>query len=156
MYDILSSSHSICLCPSMSFPLYLPLRQIKRSDGRLSKVQERVALRQLTSLLTRLDQSLPQFSVREVRRLLGSRERLERLHERGREELWAEFGFCLEVCESRLVGGGRGVAISQGKVPTGHLVALYPGTYVRSWVFGVQSVIWSTIASISVKQIMYH
>ncbi|CAI8025140.1 SET domain-containing protein 9, partial [Geodia barretti] len=101
---------------------------VKRSDGRLSRVREKQAVRQLTSLLARLDRTLPRVTARDTRRVLGSQERLKSLHETGREGLWEEFGFCLDVCESRLTGGGRGVAISQGKVPAGHLVALYPGT----------------------------
>ena len=40
------------------------------------------------------------------------------------------FGFSLEVCGSRLEGGGRGVVVREGRVPSGHLVGLYPGTLV--------------------------
>ena len=90
-------------------------------------------MRQLTSLLARLDRALPRVTARDTRRVLGSQERLKLLHETGREGLWEEFGFCLDVCESRLVGGGRGVALSQGKVPAGHLVALYPGKLWILW-----------------------
>ena len=126
----------MCVCV---YWWYGPLpSQVKRSDARLSKVREKTALAQLSALLTRLDKTLPRGSVKDTRRLLGNRERLRALHERGRAGLWEEFGFCVDVCDSRLEGGGRGVVVSEGKVPTGHLVALYPGMHLCLYVLNAQ------------------
>ena len=49
------------------------------------------------------------------------------LSSRGRAVLRETFQFELSLKESRLVGGGRGVFVSRGDVPVGHIVGLYPG-----------------------------
>ena len=125
---------------------------MKCSDIRLSRAQETKALAQLVSLLTHLDQTLPPSTPRSARQMLGSEKRLQDLQERGRETLLEEFGFCLEVCASRLEGVGRGVAVSQGRVPSGHLVGLYPGKLL--WLryqlaYGLWWVAWHITREIS-------
>lgn len=115
-----------------NFDGFSPCRQVKRSDARLSTDKERKAVAQLSGLLARLDKALPPCSsVRETRRGLRDGDWLRRCHERGEEELQEEFGFSVGVSESRLPdGGGKGVVVSEGNIPAGHLVALYPGQYI--------------------------
>lgn len=101
--------------------------QVKHSKTCLDPAQEKTVLSQLTSLLNQLDIALPQYSVKEYRQLLKREGELRDLQERGREVLRKEFGFSLEVCTSHLKEGGKGVIVTDGRVPSGHLVGLYPG-----------------------------
>ncbi|CAH1776027.1 unnamed protein product [Owenia fusiformis] len=50
------------------------------------------------------------------------------LHMKNMEKLYDTTGFVIDRCPSQLIGGGRGVAVTRGKIPKHSLVALYPGT----------------------------
>ena len=105
---------------------------MRHSDARRSAVQETTALTQLSSLLHQLHTALPQHSVKEHRRLLQCERELRLLNKRGRDVMREVFGFTLEVCPSQLAGAGRGVVVTEGRVPSGHLVGLYPGMHINT------------------------
>lgn len=93
----------------------------------MNAVKEKQALTQLSSLTQALDEALPTYAVKEYRTLLRRHDELRSLHMNGVKVMADVFGFSVEVCRSRLEGGGRGVVVRRGRVPLGHLVGLYPG-----------------------------
>ena len=127
MYCTYISIYNIYINTSVCTPCS---SQVKCSDTTLNAAQEKTALTHLSSLLQHLNSELPQHTVKEYRQLLRQPEKLRALHTRGREVMRELFGFSLEVCGSQLEGGGRGVVVREGGVPSGHLVGLYPGTLV--------------------------
>ena len=102
-------------------------RQIKQIESKTNDKKEKLAFSQLAKLLKRLDKQVPQLSVREWRTILKRPEKQATLVALGRRAMKEAFGFELELRESHLVGGGRGVVVSEGHVHAGHIVGLYPG-----------------------------
>ena len=112
------------------FPLH---RLVKQSDVQSSLAKEKKAVSQLTSLLQALDNTVPHISPWELRQLIRDPSWLQGLTHETSRVMSDVYGFLLELQESRLPGGGRGVFVSsEGKeeVPEGHIVGLYPGLLV--------------------------
>lgn len=109
------------------YAYYTVLSQVKRTDAKLNAVKEKRALTQLSSLMQALDVALPRYSVKEYRTLLRKPDELRTFYVKGMKVMADVFGFSVEVCGSKLEGGGRGVLVRGGRVPLGHLVGIYPG-----------------------------
>lgn len=109
------------------FNVNIVLSQVKRTDAKLNAVKEKRAITQLSFLMQALDVALPRYTVKEYRTLLRKPDELHTFHVKGMKVMADVFGFSVEVGRSRLEGGGRGVLVTGGRVPLGHLVGIYPG-----------------------------
>ena len=89
--------------------------------------KEKLSLSQLAKLLESLEKKIPQLSIRECRTILKQPADLIDLATHGQRVMKDAFGFELTLRDSCLVGGGKGVFVSGGEVPNGHIVGLYPG-----------------------------
>ncbi|XP_064386016.1 SET domain-containing protein 9-like [Halichondria panicea] len=105
-------------------------RSVKQTNRLSDLVKEEAGLAQLNTLLSSLAHTTPPLPVRDVQWLLKSPSTLIPLADKAAKEMLKVFGFRLELRDSNIPGGGRGVFLSEDSctIPPGKLVALYPGT----------------------------
>ena len=109
------------------WPASVYARSVQKIDKETLNKKQDLALKQLLTILTELDHTLPSMTHKSLHKLIKNKPEFNSLKLQATETIFKSCGYQLAVKPSQLPNGGKGVFVIKGTVLKGQLVALYPG-----------------------------